>query len=61
MSPEVLPQGERVEIMHSPVCIGGAGEKGGEFLMDGGGQTVALKRLHEPHADDALVLAGHDP
>ena len=47
--------------MHSPVCVGGAGEKGGGFLMDGGGQTVALKRLHEPHADDALVLAGHDP
>ena len=47
--------------MASPVRVGGAGEEGGEFLMDGGGQTVALKRLHEPHADDALILAGHNP
>ena len=54
-------QGERVEIMTSPVCAGGAGEEGGEFLMDDGCQTVALKRLHEPHADDALILAGYNP
>ena len=27
--------------MASTVCVGGAGEEGGEFLMDGGGQTVA--------------------
>ena len=47
--------------MSSPVCVGGAGEEGGEFLMDGGGQTVALERLHESHADDALILAGHNP
>lgn len=47
--------------MASPVRVGGAGEVGGEFLIDGGGQAVALKRLHEPHADDALILAGHDP
>ena len=47
--------------MESPICVGGAGEEGGEFLMDGGCQTVALIRLHEPHADDALILAGHDP
>jgi len=47
--------------MPSPVCVGGAGEEGGEFLMDGGGQPIALKGLHEPHADDALILAGHNP
>ena len=47
--------------MASPVRVGGAGEVGGELLMDSGGQTVALKRLHEPHADDALILAGHNP
>ena len=55
------PQGERVEIMQSPVCVGGAGEEGSKFLMDGGGQPVALERLHEPQADDALILAGHNP
>ena len=55
------PQGERVEVMLSPVCGGGAWEECGEFLMDGGGQTVALKRLYESHADNALILAGHDP
>ena len=54
-------QGERVEIMTSAVCVGGAGEEVGEFLMDDGGQTVALKRLHDPHADDALILAGNNP
>ena len=47
--------------MPSPVCVGCAGEEGGKFLMDGGGQPVALNRLHEPHADDALILAGHNP
>lgn len=47
--------------MASPIRVGGAGEEGGEFLMDGGGQAVALKRLHEPHADDALILTGHNP
>ena len=47
--------------MPSPVCVSCAREEGGEFLMDDGGQTVALERLHEPHADDALILAGHDP
>ena len=54
-------QGERVEIVASTVGVGGAGEEGGEFLMDGGGQPVALERLHEPQADDALILAGHNP
>ena len=54
-------QGERVEIMQSPVCVGGSGEEGSEFLMDDGGKSVALKRLHEPHADDALILAGNNP
>jgi hypothetical protein len=29
--------------------------------MDDSGQTVALKRLHKPHAYDAFILAGHDP
>ena len=47
--------------MISPVCVGGTGEEGGEFLMDDGGQAVALKRLHKPHADDALILAGNNP
>ena len=47
--------------MVSPVCVGDVWEEGGEFLMDGGGQTVALKRLHEPHADDALILASNNP
>ncbi len=45
----------------STVCVGRVGEEGGEFLVDDGGQAVALKRLHEPHAEDALVLAGYDP
>ena len=54
-------QGERVEIMASLVGVGGAGEEGDEFLMDGGGQPITLKRLHEPHADDALILTGHNP
>ena len=45
----------------SAVGVGRAGEEGGEFLVDDVGQAVALKRLHEPHAEDALVLAGYDP
>ena len=47
--------------MPSTVCVGRVGEEGGEFLMYDSGQAVALKRLYEPHAEDALVLAGHDP
>ncbi|SEQ43401.1 hypothetical protein SAMN05444375_10911 [Segatella baroniae B14] len=45
----------------SAVGVGRAGEEGGEFLVDDVGQAVALKRLHEPHAEDALILAGYDP
>ena len=54
-------QRERVEVVMAAVGVGRAGEEGGEFLVDDGGQAVALKRLHEPHAEDALVLAGYDP
>ena len=43
------------------VGVGRTGEEGGEFLVDDGGQAVALKRLHEPHAEDTLVLAGRNP
>ena len=54
-------QRERVEVVMPTVGVGRAGEEGGEFLMDGGGQPVALERLHEPQADDALILGGQNP
>ena len=48
-------------MMVASVGVGGAGEEGGELLMDGGGQLVALEGLDEPHADDALVFGGQNP